>query len=228
MIAHIKGVAGFVVQRHVLLAWMLPLAGGVAGFALFAISSLTGRSLFIAGGVSIGLVVGLLAMLMTRKYASLVLTEMTVSVPEFSEIKFVVNSDYRKVAWTVFVEIMTRVATQPLGPQEGVLRESLTSLYSLFATVRDILKSTTPTAHSKGTSVELLAVKMLNGELRPFLAKWHPQLLLHEKRSGIEATFEGANECRNELEALRRRLQTYGRTFGELAHVKQIDRFFET
>jgi hypothetical protein len=38
----------------------------------------------------------------------------------------------RRAAWSLYVELVTRIAVQPLEIDEGLLREALTSLYSLF------------------------------------------------------------------------------------------------
>lgn len=90
----------------------------------------------------------------------------------------------RDAAWEMYVELITRVAVVDLGPDEGLLREALTSLYSLFATTRDILRRHGPTiarAKGEGTySFGQLAVVILNEVLRPVLAKWHPRLLDYE------------------------------------------------
>jgi hypothetical protein len=50
------------------------------------------------------------------------------------------ESAERDAAWELYVELVTRVAVVPLGPGEGVLREALGSLYSLFGSTRDILR----------------------------------------------------------------------------------------
>jgi hypothetical protein len=46
----------------------------------------------------------------------------------------------RQAAWEMYVELATRITIQPLAPGEGLLREALTSYYSLFATTRTILR----------------------------------------------------------------------------------------
>ena len=90
------------------------------------------------------------------------------------------NEDEGKAAWELYVELVTRIAVVPLGEQEGLLREALSSLYSLFATTRDILRRygpdvAEPKPHGQ-YSFGVLAVAMLNYGLRPVLARWHPAL----------------------------------------------------
>ncbi len=38
----------------------------------------------------------------------------------------------RKAAWSLYVELVTRIAVQPLEVDTGLIREALNSLYNLF------------------------------------------------------------------------------------------------
>lgn len=84
----------------------------------------------------------------------------------------------RKAAWELYVELITRVSTVPL--QQGILRESLTSFYSLFGTSREILRKYGPdVAEPKPDgqyNLGFLTVALLNFALRPILSYWHPEL----------------------------------------------------
>lgn len=84
----------------------------------------------------------------------------------------------RKAAWELYVELVTRVAIEPLQLNHGLLRESLSSLYSLFPTTRQILRQAGPGVGASRHSVGGIAIAVLNKGLRPFLAKWHPLLLV--------------------------------------------------
>ncbi|MCB0540606.1 MAG: hypothetical protein KDE33_24025, partial [Bacteroidetes bacterium] len=55
-----------------------------------------------------------------------------------------VDEQQRQAAWDIYVELVTRVTVQELKEDEGLLREALTSFYSLFQTTRDILKKYGP------------------------------------------------------------------------------------
>lgn len=48
----------------------------------------------------------------------------------------------KQAAWEMYVELATRITTSELQNREGLLREALTSLYSIFATTRGILRKT--------------------------------------------------------------------------------------
>jgi hypothetical protein len=132
------------------------------------------------------------------------------------------NDDERKAAWELYVELVTRISVVPLGPGEGLLREALSSLYSLFATTRDILRRYGPGVaepkpggqYSFGT----LAVAMLNIGLRPMLARWHPALEDWEagrperlSRGEHERVWDQAGDLRAALATTRDLLTQYAR-----------------
>ena len=204
--------------------------GPLVGWIVFSISSLKGMPLFLVGGSITGLIIGLVMGLYVRRAETLTLSEITLNIPEFAQMKFAINAEYRRVAWKLFVETLTRIATQPLGSEDGSLREALTSLYSLFSVTRDLLKNMQPSKATSFVTVEMFAVRMLNQEIRPFLSKWHTQLKKFESihPDKRESEWEENKNCRKELEALRNRLISYTRAFGELAGVKDLDPFFGT
>jgi hypothetical protein len=180
-------------------------------------------SIFTAASILIGTVVSLAQ----RRIAGLVLRDFTVSIPEFSTLSFEVNDEHRRVAWRLFVETASRVSTQPLAADDGFLKEAMDSLYKLFGTVREELKTMEPSRSGKNATVEMFALEMLNDELRPFLTKWHPALERFESEgTGNENDWQDASECRNELEAMRKRILKYAQAFGELAGLSDIERYF--
>jgi len=171
------------------------------GWLVFSVSTLSGKSLFLAEGALIGLVISAIAVAFNRGSGFLTLSEMTLNLPQFGEMKFAINLEYRRVAWKLFVETLTRVSTQPLGTEDGSLREALTSLYSLFSATRELLKNMPPTKLASKVTVEMLAMRMLNQEIRPFLSKWHVRLKKFEAtRPGVEESEWSQNEeCRKSL-----------------------------
>ncbi|MCC5476868.1 hypothetical protein [Streptomyces barringtoniae] len=96
------------------------------------------------------------------------------------------NDAERRAAWELYVELITRVSVVPLREDEGLLREALTSLYSLFGTAREILRRHGPQIAEPKRNGEYnfgyLAVAMLNYGVRPLLAAWHPALEDWESR----------------------------------------------
>jgi hypothetical protein len=139
----------------------------------------------------------------------------------------------RKAAWEMYVELITRISVAELKPGEGLLREALSSLYTLFDTTREILREYGPSiAQPKGKdnlSFGYLAVAILNVVLRPVLAKWHPLLLDYEstkKSSGSplehERQWDKYEELRQVLNDVRGVLIEYANLLAQVADVPSL------
>jgi hypothetical protein len=216
--------------RHpVVIAVVGALIGAAAGWAVFSFSSLTGRARLLVGGSLTGVITGLAMVVYVRRSERFVLSEVTLSLPEFAEVKFAVNTEYKRVAWRLFIDTLTRVTTQPLGKEEGSVREALTSLHGVFTSTRDLLKNMEPSKPTSAPTVEMLAARMLNHEIRPFLGKRHVQLKAFESANpGVtESAWPENNECRADLERLRARLIDYTVAFGELAGLQDVHAFLQ-
>ena len=129
-------------------------------------------------------------------------------------------------AWEMYVELVTRIAVTKLKSEEGLLREALSSLHTLFETTRSILRKYGPSvARPKGkgdVSFGYLAVIILNTVLRPVLAKWHPLLLAHENSIGAEKLWEQHDKLREELNEVRTILITYADLLAKVAGVPSL------
>ncbi len=55
-----------------------------------------------------------------------------------------VDTTQKKAAWSLYVELVTRIAVQPLEVDQGLVPEAMNSLYSLFGTTREVLKAAGP------------------------------------------------------------------------------------
>lgn len=90
------------------------------------------------------------------------------------------DEEERRAAHRILNELTHRVAVRELPDGEGLLRNALTSLHTLFDRVRqigdgvdrDALRTSTPVR----PGLETLIPRLLNEILRPFLSKWHPRL----------------------------------------------------
>ncbi|NET36840.1 MAG: hypothetical protein F6K19_33240 [Cyanothece sp. SIO1E1] len=134
----------------------------------------------------------------------------------------------RKAAWSLYVELVTRVAVQSLSDDQGLMREALNSLYSLFGTTREILKAAGPDVGAARTSVGGIAIAVLNNGLRPFLTKWHPQLEIWEaqrlektSKKDHEKNWPEEPQLRRELADLRHDLSQYADALAEIAGVNE-------
>ena len=199
------------------------ITGALIGLVVFTIGHVAGRNLYLIIGAALGLAISLTP---RRFWGVTRLTELTITVPQLSELKFVVNNESRQVAWQFYIEVVTRVSTQPLGDGDGSIRETLTSLHGLFATTRDILRASRPSIPaSSGLTVEHLAVTMLNLHLRPFLAKWHPRLREFETENPDcgESSWPQNQTCRRELRQMQKGLVDFALGFASLAGVHNPD-----
>jgi len=137
-----------------------------------------------------------------------------------------VDDAQRRAAWQLYVELITRISVQSLDPQHGLLREALSSLYSVFGTTREILKSAGPQVAARSSSVGKTALCVLNKGIRPFLSKWHPDLSDWEvhRATGIsarqhEAGWDKAPVMRSELNELRQELELYAAALAAAAGI---------
>lgn len=136
-------------------------------------------------------------------------------------------------AWELYIELVTRVAVAGLESEEGLLRESLSSLYVIFMTTRDILRKYGPSvARPKAdgdVSFGSLAIQILNFVLRPVLTTWHPLLLDYEQTKAPnvsvfahEQQWEHAAELRRVLHDTQTILRTYAAILAQVANVPQL------
>ena len=119
----------------------------------------------------------------------------------------------KDAAWELYVEMLTRIVTQPLPYDRGDDQTALDSVYALFPITREILRS-------RGRSTvkfSMVAIPVLNQIVRPFTAKWH--------RESLAGAFEDEAKCgefRGELAALQDELRNYNRMLAEIAGVEDL------
>ncbi|MGH3907732.1 MAG: hypothetical protein ACRDTE_26670 [Pseudonocardiaceae bacterium] len=101
------------------------ITGALVGLFAYFLGGLDGYLLFLIVGVVAGVAIGGLIQLYMRTVR---LTEITVTVPQLSQLTFVVNNDDKQTAWELFIEVATRVSTQPLAQDDGFLRRNGTSV----------------------------------------------------------------------------------------------------
>ncbi len=136
----------------------------------------------------------------------------------------------------MYVELATRITPAPLQKDEGLLREALSSLYSLFGTTREILKKYGPQIATPGNEGDItfghLAVAILNQVIRPVLAKWHPELTHWEAqrppdRSPTEHEQQWAHNdaLREEFNRIRARLMEYADVLATVSGVAKLTEY---
>lgn len=116
-------------------------------------------------------------------------------------------------AWELYVELLTRIATQPLPDDAGVEKNALDSVYSLFGITRGILRQ-----YGKDTvGFAKIAIVILNQVIRPFTARWH--------KLSEEGAFNDEQQraiFRAELKELQGLLKNYMGMLSEIAGIEDI------
>ena len=163
------------------------------------------------------------------KRAPTVLKEVSISLPfGIGAAKWQADPTEQNAAWSLYVELVTRIAVQSLGTEQGSLRETLNSLYVLFGTTREVLKSAGPKVGASRHSVGGIAIAVLNNGLRPFMTRWHPALEDWESqrpnnlsKKVHEQNWSEAAKMRQELSELRADLEQYATALAKIAGVEQ-------
>lgn len=131
----------------------------------------------------------------------------------FAQLEFEAVEDDMIAAWDMYVELITRVTTQVLGPDVGDEETALKSVHEIFPITREILKDKGRLA----PNFTKIAVIVLNQILRPFLAKWH-----RLKLKGAFEIEENCEEFRSDLEILRQQLVCYSKMLADMARVEDL------
>jgi hypothetical protein len=137
----------------------------------------------------------------------------------FLEGEFRPQDPDRAAAWELYVELLTRITTQYLSPEDGDKEAALQSVFVIFPLTREILRR-----HGSGAGeFAKLAIPVLNQIIRPFTAKWH--------RRSLADAFKNPERCREfreELAALQPRLRDYTRALADMAQVEDLTTLEET
>ena len=119
----------------------------------------------------------------------------------------------KAAAWEMYIELLTRITTQPLYTEHGDEKTALESVYSLFPTTRQVLKNNTKDC----VEFAKLAIVILNQVVRPFTAKWH--------RLSLQGAFDDSKEreqFRKELDSLQVTLRKYAKMLADMAGVEDL------
>jgi len=132
---------------------------------------------------------------------------------EFLEVELSFSQADKKAAWEMYIELLTRISTQHLAPDQGDEKTALDSIYSLFGITRNILRNYGPEA----IEFTKVAIVVLNQVIRPFTAEWH-------KRS-LAGAFEKERDCqefRERLAELQVKLRNYTKMLSDIAGVEDL------
>ena len=131
---------------------------------------------------------------------------------KFAEMEFTYTEFDEIASWEMYVELITRIATKELPNEYGDEKSALESIYSLFASIRELLKI----YGRKGQAFSKLAVIILNQVIRPFTSKWHIDSI-----NDFQVK-EKLIDFRKDLSNLQIELKKYAKALAEIANVEDI------
>jgi hypothetical protein len=119
----------------------------------------------------------------------------------------------KDAAWDMYIELLTRITTQPLSDTDGLEKTALESIYSIFGITRGIIKQ-----HGRDCEgFARIAIVILNQIIRPFTARWH--------KLSSDGAFNDSERCkafREELKELQAKLTNYSKMLAEIANVEDL------
>ena len=132
---------------------------------------------------------------------------------KFLEMDWEPSDPDRAAAWDLYVELLTRITTQPLPAEYGDESTALESIHSLFPLTRETLRR-----HGRGCKeFSKIAIVILNQIVRPFTARWH--------KDSLAGAFDDAAQretFRDELAQLQGQLRVYSGMLAEMAGVEDL------
>ena len=129
----------------------------------------------------------------------------------FLDMEWKQQDEDNNAAWELYIELLTRITTQPLTDVYGDEETALKSIYSIFSLTRDVIKN------NGRHCIEFtkIAIIILNQVIRPFTAKWH--------KLSIQGEFSNPDSClrfREELVELQTVLNIYTKMLGDMAGIE--------
>lgn len=135
----------------------------------------------------------------------------------FLEMNFEPMTGDKDAAWELYIELSTRIITQPLDEMSGDNLAALDSVYEIFDLTREILKK----YNRSCIEFSKLAIPILNQIIRPFTAKWHPISKTEDFNGRYNEGF------RKGLQELQGDLVIYTAMLGDMAGVDSKDNIIE-
>jgi hypothetical protein len=125
---------------------------------------------------------------------------------------------------TLWVELTTRITTQPLHYRSGAEATAAESVHQLFTKTRELMEK-----HPEAKQFNELSLKLLNTTLRPYSARWHGWMTKSKPVPGIPGksipVFENEQTLRlfrSELLKLQEDIYHYQKAFKDLTEGKDI------
>lgn len=140
------------------------------------------------------------------------MTSLKIKIP-FLEMEWAPQEADRNAAWELYIEMLTRIATQYLEPKHGDEKTALESIYRIFDITRNIIKK----YGRDCKEFTKIAIVVLNQRIRPFTAKWHKESLAGSFKKTTQRT-----RFRKELNVLQGQLRIYTKMLSDMAGVEDL------
>ncbi|CAH0535394.1 hypothetical protein VST7929_02967 [Vibrio stylophorae] len=140
------------------------------------------------------------------------MTSLKIKTP-FLDMEWKPQDEDRAAAWELYIELLTRITTQPLELESGDESTALASVHAIFPITREVIKS------NGRHCIEFtkIAVVVLNQIVRPFTAKWH--------KLSLNGAFNDPKQCeefRGELKEVQAELRKYTKMLANMAGVEDL------
>ncbi|BAQ14689.1 hypothetical protein FDB72_10450 [Clostridium botulinum] len=129
------------------------------------------------------------------------------------EAEFKPNCADKKAAWELYIELLTRTATQEIPKDCGDEEAALESIHKLFGITREIIKK----YGYKCIEFTKISIVVLNQILRPFTTKWH--------KLSKNNVFNNPEQCkifREDLDEIQSKLIMYTRMLASMSDVEDL------
>ena len=140
------------------------------------------------------------------------MTSLKIKTP-FLEMEWSPQDEDKTAAWELYIELLTRITTQPIPSEHGDEEAALASIYSIFPLTRVIIKEN----GKHCIEFTKIAIVVLNQVIRPFTSKWH--------KLSTQGAFKNPEQCelfRTELIGLQCFLKKYSSLLACMADVEDI------
>ncbi|NQU80949.1 MAG: hypothetical protein HQ543_05470 [Bacteroidetes bacterium] len=140
------------------------------------------------------------------------MTSLKIKTP-FLEMDWQPQDEDKSAAWELYIELLTRIATQYLPIEHGDEATTLESIHKLFALTREVIKR----QGRHCITFTKIAIIILNQKIRPFTAKWHKEMLSNAFDVPCKC-----NKFRKELAELQDVLRNYTKMLSDMAGVEDL------
>ena len=132
----------------------------------------------------------------------------------FLQMEWTPKAADKDAAWALYIELLTRITTQPLRVEHGDEEMALDSVYSLFSITREVIKE----QGRDCVNFAKIAIVVLDQVIRPFTEKWHRKSMT----GGFLVHSSEQSSFHEEFASLQVELRKYTRMLADIAEVEDL------